>query len=550
MRILAIPGSASASALALVLCSAGTANGRAVSSVPAHAPVFGQVRIRTVPFDHNLMLRSATYTASGRVLVSYARSSQQDPRQLDLEVMDDDGRNMRPVWSGVLPERPKDNGIRYMIFPDNRRVFLGDFILECAPSLDACTRSTLLPVDYPAEVDHGDHIANRWSEMVVAPDNRHVAWDTLLANYSVLVFTGALQREADRYRIVEPRIVSSLAPFHPDPRHPDGVLPEPIRGGEVKQVVEGGLGLSLAGGGRRDLPASVIQHLVSGRVEAITDTPGYTETTILSPDERLGMTMTTRFSPADPAILGLMPRPYSASLNMGLAMFAYTHAVTGVRLSRPGSVGPALIDIHASRTQPGYLGHNLNTSPDWVFYSPMSWHPGGLRAMWIEGQRSHGPMRIQVAELPDYRPGPTVPTQATPDVMPLASPDMSQVQRYAAATRSIDVRVYGRVSGTIRYRRSGGTTQKVYDHFSEDGRQVYTGSETLVADPRGQSTYHADVRLTGPHPGVMALTVTFGPLGGPAPARIIFAADSSGQLATRGYVDYDGLRLEASSLLP
>jgi hypothetical protein len=542
----------SSTALALVLASGIAASVQAQpprSPMIADAPV-GRVEVRTIGFDPALVLRSGTYTPSGKILVSYAKSRGQGERDLDLAVMDDDGRNMHPVWSGALPLRPKDNGIRFMVFPDNKRVFLGDFILECAPSLDACSHSALLPVDYPAQVDHGEYIANRWSEMVVAPDNRHVAWDTLLANYSVLVFTGALERDAGRYRIVAPQIVSTIDPFKPDPRHPDGVLPEPTRGGEVKQFVDGGAGLSLAGGVRRDLSNSVVQDLASGRVEAITDTPGYTETTIFSPDERLGLTMTTRFSSTDPAILGLVPRPYATSLNMGLSMFAYTYAVTGVRRSRPGNVGPVLIDIQASKSQPGYLGRNLDTSPDWVFHSPMSWHPGGRKAMWMEGQRGTGAMRIQIAELQGYHPGPAISVRQTPVAPGYASSDMAVVSQYAARTAAIDVKVYGRTSGFIHYVRSGGQTEKTYSDFSDDGRATYNGREALLANPHGRSSYTADIRLSGPTPGIMALKVTFGPLGGSNPAKIVFAPDDTGQPATRGYVEYAGQRLDASKLVP
>lgn len=47
--------------------------------------------------------------------------------------------------------------------------------------------------------------------------------------------------------------------------------------------------------------------------------------------------LSARFSPkSDPAILGLVPRPYAAGLNMGLGMFTYTYAVTGVRRGRAG----------------------------------------------------------------------------------------------------------------------------------------------------------------------------------------------------------------------
>jgi hypothetical protein len=58
------------------------------------------------------------------------------------------------------------------------------------------------------------------------------------------------------------------------------------------------------------------------------------------------------------------------------------------------------------------------------------------------------------------------------------------------------------------------------------------------------------VRLTGPKPGTMAVRLSFGPLGGSRPARLDFAADETGQPATRGYVEYGGKRLDASALVP
>jgi hypothetical protein len=538
--------------VALAIASMAVAQTTEQPAPGSPTPPFGRVLVRTMPTPEGMILRSATYTPSGNVLVSYARSRGQGERQLDLAVMNDEGRNVRPVWSGVLPERPKDNGIRFMVFPDNKRVFLGDFILECEGSLDACAKPRVLPVDYPAAVDGGPHIMNRWSEMIVAPDNRHIGWDTLLAGgRGVVVFTGALERAADRYRIVQPQIVSTLEPFRPDPRHRDGVIPVPMRGGEIKQFVRGGTALSLVGAVRRDVPDSVVQDLPSGRVEAITDAPGYDETTIFSPDERLGLTMTSRFSPgSDPAILGLMPRPYPATLQMGLSMLAYTYAVTGVRRERPGNIGPALIDIAASKTRPGYLGQNLNLDPDWVFRSPMSWHPSGKKGMWLEGHRGDNARRVRIVSLPDYRPGPRVAPRPTPAMVPYGSTDLSWVGKMAAATGDIDVKVYGQVSGFIRYRRVGAMIEKTYTNYSDNGRSIYSGIEKTTINPVGRSVYTADVRLTGPKPGIMAMQITFGALRGPRPAALDFSPDASGQPATRGYVEYGGRRLEASALTP
>lgn len=535
-------------------CAAGITTACAPLADAGTAPVassIGRYQVSTIPLEKDVVPVSATYTPSGKVLLSYRTPDETDRRKISLAVMDDDGGDMRTIFSRALPVREKDNGIRYMVFDDNRRIFLGDFIIECAPSIDACDKATLLPVQYPREVASGDHVSHRWSEIIVAPDNRHVAWTTLLSNYSALVFTGELRREGAAYKIVKPRIVSTLDPFGKDPDHADGVIPRPVRGGEVKQFVHGGTALSLVGAVARDTPDSVVQDLATGGVEAITDTPGYTETTIFSPDERLGMTMTTRFSaPTDPAILGLMPRPYPASLNMGLSMFAYTYAVTGVREGRSGNIGPALIDIRASMSEDGYLGIDLGTDNDWVFRSPMSWHPGGTRALWMEGRRGGDARRIRVVRLLDYRPGPTVAATSPPDAMPYASTDLSVVPAYAAKADDIAVKVYGRKSGYISYHRSGGRIEKTYADFSDDGEQVYSGRETMRMNPGGNSTYTANVRLSGTKSGVMDLKVTFGPLRGDPAAALIFAPDAAGVPLTHGYVEYDGRRLEADRLVP
>jgi hypothetical protein len=236
---------------------------------------------------------------------------------------------------------------------------------------------------------------------------------------------------------------------------------------------------------------------------------------------------------------------------MGLSMLAYTYSVTGVRRSRPGNIGPALIDIQASKTQPGYLGLNLNTSPDWAFSSPLSWHPSSKKAMWPETRRGSTVRRLQLVELPGYSAGRPVAARPTPVNMPYASSDLSLVRPYATAGQINDIKVYGRASGHILYRRSAdGRIEKTYVNFSDDGRNVYSGSERMESNPRGRSTYTADVRLTGPKPGRMALKMTFGPLGGASPAELLFAPGEDGKPLTYGYAEYDGKRIDAAKMVP
>ncbi len=512
---------------------------------------FGLVDIYTLAVPDGVIVRTATFTPSGSILVSYANDAMAKPRDIMLATMNADGTGFRHFFQADIPLRPKDNGLRFMMFADKKRIFMGDFVLECTKPLEQCSDARLIDVQYPAEVADGDHVSHRWSEMVIAPDNQSVAWTSLLSNYAAIVFTGQLRREANAYVIASPTIISSINPFLPDPNNADGVLPQPVRGGEVKQFVHGGAAISLAGAARRDIPDSVVQHLSSGKREGITDTPGYTETTIFSPDETLGVVMTTRFSnKTDPAVLGLVPRPYPDSLNMGLSMLAYTYSVTGVRRGRPGNIGPALIAINASKSADKYQGLNLNTDQSWVYRSPMSWHPGGKMAMWQEGQFIGGPERIQIVHLSNYRNASPVAPVATPVSVSYGITDLSVVKAFASQSRDIDVKVYGRASGYIQYKRTPEAIVKTYVDFSDDGKSAYSGRETTMSNPKGISVYTADITLSGQDQGRMDLTISFGPISGEVPATIIFTPNANGVPLSRGYAEYNGRRLNVSDLLP
>src|SRR3546814_3780429 len=67
----------------------------------------------------------------------------------------------------------------------------------------------------------------------------------------------------------------------------------------------------------------------------------------------------------------------------------------------------------------------------------MSWRPDGKKAMWMEGQRSGGPARIRVVNLPDYQPAAPVAAKSTPDPVSYGSSDLSVVKPYASASHEI-----------------------------------------------------------------------------------------------------------------
>jgi len=81
--------------------------------------------------------------------------------------------------------------------------------------------------------------------------------------------------------------------------------------------------------------------------------------------------MTARFSPKKSSqILGIMPRPFSALITEKMNMFAYMYGVIRVRKTGKGNLGPAVINIEESLTNPKYMGYDLHS--DWSFCSPIS----------------------------------------------------------------------------------------------------------------------------------------------------------------------------------
>jgi len=498
----------------------------------------GAVKISTLPVPEGVRPRSAAFAQSGKVVLRYNNGA--------LATLNVDGSEFRQFFAGGAGDND------HLLFADGKRIHQGVTIVECTKVFEECDDAKVVPIKYPDEYVGNPRVFSIAQEAIIAPDNETQAWMMLFADFSVVVLTGTLVREADRYELADVRIITATDLFPADPANPGGVIPnEPYLNGEVKQFVHGGEGISVVGG--RDLVTSdsMVIRLASGELDQITYTPGYDETTIFSPDERLGMVMTTRFSPeTDLGILGLMPRPYGSQLSMNLPRYMYTHGVTGVRGDRPGNIGPALIDIERSMTEPGYKGINLATDEDWVYRSPMEWAPDSKMAAWPELSQNGEGTRIRIVELPGYQPGEPVPTVDTP-VPPGSTTDLTKAFDYQDQQQNIDVIVYGKHSGYLTFKqekRFGGifsTHEKFYYDYSDDGDAVWNGSEVMDAFLGGNSVYTADITLAGSKPGVMKLKATFGALGGGGvvPARLIFDEDASGEPQTGGFVTYDGKTL-------
>ena len=508
----------------------------------------GRIRLSTIPLPDGVLAPTATYTPSGAVFVLYRTADAPETDWFHAAIVAGDGTGFREIFSGRIPESPTANGIRHMPFSDNRRMLLGDYVLEATPDLDTATSVELVGVEYPWGLTSDPLTSHHWSEIIVSPDE-HIAWTILRTDMSAIVALGRLRRGPEGYAIDEPAIISTSERLTPDPQREGHFLAQPMLGGEVKQFVRGGAAISAVGDGGAALTDSVIQSLTAERLEAVTRTPGYDETTILSPDERLGIVMTARASHrTDPRFLGLVPRPHASLVTIDLAWVLYQYAVDGVRRFRPGNIGPVLIDIERSTTEPGYQGVPLNSDDDsWVYVSPMSWHPGGTRAMWMEMRRGSGgdtgpDLRIRVAELLDHTPAAATAPVATPDRPPYGIVGTAAEEVLRRRARVVPSgRIAGAHSGYVEFERSSdgrGTwsASATYVGFSDDGTDVLNGYERSGGSMSTGAVYEAELQLDGGTSGEMHLRATWSGLG--EGTRLLFGRSEDGRPQSFGFARF------------
>ena len=267
-----------------------------------------KVDIFTIPIPDGVIIDDGHYLYDGNIFINYKRSNSNFQY---FGVMADDGSNFKELYGAEFIVRDKANGIRVIPFRDNKRVYLGDYVFECSDNtktIRECDKGVLIPVNYPSSVDGNQYTMKTWSEMVVAPDNIHVAWTSLNMACGAINFLGKFKREENSYEIVDSKIISTIKFLEPDKSDPKILIPKTPRGGEIKQFIEGGNALTLVGTLPDTFVKSVYQSLTSEEHYAFSHETGYDETSILSPDEKLGISMSTRFSPkTSMGILGIVP---------------------------------------------------------------------------------------------------------------------------------------------------------------------------------------------------------------------------------------------------
>lgn len=513
----------------------------------------GRIEMKTVPLPDGLGDISGTYTPSGRVLVSY-RTPEDWKTGRDYYhafTVKDDGTDIRPVFGGMIPRQKGANGVRWLCFSDNRRILMGDYIIETEPDLDHAdiTKTKLIDIEYPDAVMKAPRVYVRWSEVIPAPDGKHIAWTTLTFSGSAN-FLGRLVRKEDRYVVEGAKCISTRDAFVRDEEHEGYVIPRKMRGGELKQFICGGTAVTQVGNSDT-LCDSVIEHLDTGAIEQYSHTAGYEETAIFSPDMQLALCMSPRFSPAtDCSVFGTVPLPHSMPVRSNIIAVTYSYAISSVRLYRRGNIGPVLTEVkRAMQEGRACRGVDLHDPEEkFVYTTPMSFAPDSCRCMWNE--RTRGPetqkqCRIRTARLLDRKGGAAVPAVPTPEPETVAYATPAEEALLPGETFAFPFRIRGKADGEIICEKnSEGWTVETYDNFSDDGRTFYNGTIRSKA-PRntlsgsGKVSFAGDLTVTGAHTGRISCLVSFAQ-NGLNPAEL---EDDS-----FGYSEYDGVRADVNTM--
>ncbi len=464
----------------------------------------GTIEVSTLKIPSEIPVRRCSYTSSGTIVFS--------SRTMDgggIYMMNDDGSDLREIYHG-----PMDRNYRLMLEDRNEKILLGDHMLEVpnGKTLDTCGEyeAFLVPIEYPAEFVNGRNVVDKWTEVILSNDGEYIVWTTRRSDVGAANIMGHLTRYDDKYIIEDAVYCSNMNAYITDLSTGETSY-SPVIGGEVKQFIRGGTAITLVGSAPNGNGNSVIQDLATGKVNMITNNPGYDETTILSPSGKYGIVMTSRFSETtDLAVLGLMDRPYGDVMHTIMDK-VYMYSVTGVRNFREGNIGPAIINTERSMAEHDYMGINVSSEdPAWVYYSPMSWNNDSTKATWIEKHRDTGEIRVQLATLKDAAPEYGQETLPTPTVGDYVN------RTILPQTGTFTLK--GRNSGTVTITKSKtffnlySEAEIKYDNYSDDGKIFYHGTEYARGSMMTKTVYTSNVTATGINGeelGMMDVKMTF-----------------------------------------
>lgn len=391
----------------------------------------------------------------------------------------------------LLKPIPFSDGARVLLRVGNQTpISAADHaVLECAPSVLDCATAVLVPIEPPSASDA--NVVQDQREFRPAPDGSHVGFTQVRGDgggsATTTAIVGRLERAADRYLVLDAHVVSTL--------------------GELKQFTPDQQGVIVAAFSQNPFgaanPDDVRIDLATGAVSRITAQPDYDEPVEISPDGEW-LAVGSGRGGAFFSVFSQVPRP--GIVNVGLeavtAFFFVNH--------RDQLLEPWIIDRYGERGD--YVGQQVNpesSAAGWDARTIMNWHPDGTRLTYWEGATTAGVVpstRLVVATLSSRTP---VATSILPQ--PIPPLEWAPVLAGFVPPAIVPASRPGAVSGVASVSYTAGSPQHltvVYDDFSDDGRAIVDGTESVVwtSGLAGEMTYDAAVTLRGCRQGALHAT--------------------------------------------
>ena len=506
-----------------------------------------EYEISTLKIPSDIQLDLSHYLPNGDIFLIYYRKNTENSTDICFGTISDNGDNFNEILCGNFTLAYKSNGWRGLPFSDNKRVLLGDYILECDKELSKCKNGSLILIDYPELLVNRSSIIFLWSEPIISPDDNYLAWTSLDRVFQSMNFIAKLERDETTYKLKNIKCISNnmLEGYNNVTKI---LTPGVIRGGELKQFVDGGNAITEAGAISYGLGRSIYQNLNNETIYPLSYVPGYDETTIISPDEKLGVTMSTRFSDkTNLAIVGLLPIPYSIYASSRIIQNAYSFSITNVRNEKNnnGNIGPVLIDINQAINDKNYIGKNLHEEDGWTFNSPISWHYSSKKALFMEIEkiRDDGKeqnRRIRRVNLKNYEPAEIKKEKKTPENIPYA---LSMEEALNKPTSLVlDGKIVGK-TGEIIFDMKQLSVNLTYNNYSEDNLIFYNGNILMNMDYlKGENSYQVNVKMTGKETGNSDFRLTFNNTNN----HLLYDMGSDSKAKTYGSSTYGGKSIDVS----
>ena len=303
-----------------------------------------------------------------------------------------DGSGAHCLSCGVANDPPSAGEGEVTPFPDGKRVFFGSFfqpgsstygVLECKPSVVDCKSASILPVDFsgaePATVPPGGAVSTPQVNSggayaaKLSQDGAHIGFSDIRSDSVETMVVGTLRRSADKYTVVDPRVINPAAPTSASDTNinawsDSGALYE------FKTFTNGGADATYVESGGPHLlnPDVWSVNLATGKRTRLTSNPDYDEDNAVSPNGRLLALWSNRTMHMTDWFAGLLPvRDFvgTPAALMGLGLNSSNKRCHGPIWVLPASgdrggalAGQPIVD---DRVPHVFVTNNLTGWPQW-----------------------------------------------------------------------------------------------------------------------------------------------------------------------------------------